>query len=474
VTPAGKPEKPSPDFPLFPHATRRWAKKIKQKMHYFGKWEDPDGALIEYQNFLASGKKHKTQKQTRTQTAGDKPEKPRPDFPLFPHASGTWAKKIRGKMHYFAPWDDPAGAERKYNEQKEALHAGRKVREDAGGYTVKQLCNDFYDAKEVLVGSGELTPRTLQNYDDANMLVLAKFGGSRLVADLDPDDFAALRKVMVDKKWSAVTVAGYVLRVRVLFKFAFDNGSIDRPVRYGQNFKAPSQKKLRLDRAKKGHKLFTAEEVRALIDGALVVGKRGPELVQAGPVMRAMVLLGINCGFGNADCGRLTKSNLDLAAGVIDYPRPKTGIQRRCVLWPETVAALRAALAIRPEPKDPADDDLVFITVRGAPWAKDTADQTQSKEFGKILHAFGFNGRTGLGCYTLRHTFRTIADEAKDQPAADYIMGHEGPHMSTVYRETISDERLKAVAEHVREWLYGAGEKVEEPKTKDKKQKRSV
>ena len=67
----------------------------------------------------------------------------------------------------------------------------------------------------------------------------------------------------------------------------------------------------------------------------------------------------------------------------------------------------------------------------------------------------GFNGRGGLGFYTLRHTFRTVADEAKDQPAADYIMGHETPHISSVYRETISDERLKAVSDHVRTWLFG-------------------
>jgi hypothetical protein len=50
-----KPSKPSLDFPLFPHDRGKWAKEIKGKLHYFGRWEDPDAALAEYQKFLADG-----------------------------------------------------------------------------------------------------------------------------------------------------------------------------------------------------------------------------------------------------------------------------------------------------------------------------------------------------------------------------------------------------------------------------------
>jgi integrase len=123
-------------------------------------------------------------------------------------------------------------------------------------------------------------------------------------------------------------------------------------------------------------------------------------------------------------------------------------------MWPETVEAMQEALAERKEPKDPADAGLVFITKRGYPWHKDAPDSPVAKETAKLLKELSKNSRKGLGFYTLRHTFRTVADEARDQPAADYIMGHEVQHMSSVYRETISDERLRAVAEHVRRWLF--------------------
>src|SRR5206468_3171124 len=106
-------------------------------------------------------------------------------------------------------------------------------------------------------------------------------------------------------------------------------------------------------------------------------------------------------------------------------------IPRRCILWPETVQAIKEALAHRPEPKRPEHAALVFITKYGQPWAKLSTDNTLAKEMGKLLRQLKINSRTGLGFYTLRHTFRTVADESKDQPTVDYVMGHESGHMST-------------------------------------------
>jgi hypothetical protein len=80
-----------------------------------------------------------------------------------------------------------------------------------------------------------------------------------------------------------------------------------------------------------------------------------------------MVLLGINCAFGNADCGNLPRSAVDLGRGWIDYPRPKTGISRRCPLWPETVATIRDVQDYRPRPKKEEHDGLVFVTKYGLP-----------------------------------------------------------------------------------------------------------
>jgi integrase len=136
----------------------------------------------------------------------------------------------------------------------------------------------------------------------------------------------------------------------------------------------------------------------------------------------------------------------------LNFPRPKTGINRRCNLWPETVEAIREALAARPEPRKPEHAGLVFVTKYGGCWAKSDRDNPVSKETRKLLDSLGINGHRSF--YALQHTFETIGGEAKDQVAVDAIMGHARDDMASVYRERVSDERLKAVTDHVRRWLF--------------------
>src|ERR1022692_1305666 len=139
---------------------------------------------------------------------------------------------------------------------------------------------------------------------------------------------------------------------------------------------------------------------------------------------------------------------------------------RRCPLWPETIESAREWLAQRPAAKMEADAGLVFITIRGDGWAKDITDRPITHACRKLLDKLGIVGNRNF--YALRHTFETIGGDSKDQVAVDAIMGHDDGSMASVYRERISDERLKAVTDHVRTWLFGKTEidKGETPETK--------
>src|SRR3954471_8373550 len=92
--------------------------------------------------------------------AVDRPKKPYPEFPLSPHASGAWQKKIRGKIHYFGRWgkvvngklmriegDGWKEALEIYKAQADDLHAGRTPRVHGDGLSVADLCNRFLTAK---------------------------------------------------------------------------------------------------------------------------------------------------------------------------------------------------------------------------------------------------------------------------------------------------------------------------------------
>jgi len=438
-----KPAKPTPDFPLTARNNGQWAKKIKGRFHYFGPWSDPQGALDRYNAWLAGDQERLVVKPAKD----GKPDKPRKDFPLYAHGNGQWAKKVRGVTRLFGPWADPQAALDTWLVQKDDLLAGREPRANGEGLTVRSLVAQFLESKENLVNAGELTRRHLDNYVTIGKKIVQVFGRNRLVIDLRHTDFDRLRAEFLkgfgkgSKGHGPVSLANDITHTRAIFNFASKSGLIDRPVIFGEGFKKPSLRILRKERNKKPARMFTAAQIRAMID-------------KADPQLKGMILLGINCGMGNHDCAVLTTDYLDLEAGWFSDPREKTGAPRQAKLWPETVAALRTVLENRKTPSNPAHAKHVFITKYGNLWEESDNSKAIGNATAKLLKELGIH-RPGLGFYALRHTFQTIGEESGDKVAVDYAMGHipDADDMSAVYRERLLKKRLFKVANHVRKWL---------------------
>lgn len=370
----------------------------------------------------------------------EKPKKPYKDFPLSPANNGQWCKKIRGTIRYFGVWGDWKKALERYKEQKDDLVAGRTPR-SGDEPTIKDATNRFLTAKLLLVESGEITKRTFDEYFATCETLVKTIGIYRQVHSLHPEDFEKLRGVIAERL-GPVALGNEIQRVRSVFKYAFESQLVKTPVVFGPQFRKPSRKVVRLHRAKKGLRMFEAREIILLLAIAPTVQ------------LEAMILLGINCGLGNHDIANLPISAVDIAKGWIDYPRPKTGIPRRCPLWPITVEVLREVLETRKPPKDPADDDILFITKYRHRWAPDDKPHSPITAWISKLLKFAKLNRPGLNFYALRHTLATIGGDTKDQVAVDAIMGHIRDDMASVYREKLFDHRLKAVVEHVRKWLF--------------------
>jgi len=404
-----------------------------------------------------------------------KPSKPRSDFPLYAHAAGRWAKKVRGRTIYFTKWaDDPKGKEalEEWLDQKDDLLAGREPRAHTDKLSVAELCNQFLSHKEGERDNKEISPRTFVTYYGACESLCKVLGKNRSVEDLVPDDFRKL-KAKLEKTRKAVALRNAMQRVRSIFKFAFDDGLVDRQVRFGKGFSKPKLHVIRRareeHRTQYGDRMFEAADIRLMLDaldGKAValesVDKKTDEparvKLKPNPQLKAMILLGANCAFGQTDISSLPKRAVDLEKGWIDFPRPKTAVPRKIPLWPETIAAIRELLMLRPKAKDKDDAGLLFLTCRGTRWLKVNAktgshSDAIGQEFVKVLNKLGLK-RSRVSFYALRHGFETIAGETVDQVAVDAIMGHVAKGMAGVYRERISDQRLKDVVDFVRKWLF--------------------
>lgn len=336
---------------------------------------------------------------------------------------------------------------------------------DPGSVALVDLCNAFLTVKLERRRTGLMDARSYDRYEKFLGEFCAAVGKTREAKDIGPADFAKFAKTIAHL--GPHRRKDYILVVRGLFKWAAKPPARLPLPEYGDAFALPSKVEFRREKKRRreehGLLLFTPEEIRQQLDGTTIVrgGTSKPLPIRPSAALRAMILLGINCAFGNTDIARLPLSMLDeIRTGWLNYGRHKTGADRRVWLWPETVAAIERYLKVRPKPAKSEYAKLMFLTSGGKPYVRYalTADGDFRDKRDKIAERYGIylrrlgQARHGRGYYSLRRTARTIAAETGQELAIDLILGHadDSGDMARVYTQVVLDEKIKLVCEHIR------------------------
>ncbi|RKY10682.1 MAG: hypothetical protein DRP56_00250 [Planctomycetota bacterium] len=348
-------------------------------------------------------------------------------LPLTLHKTGQYCKKIKGKIYYFGT--DKKVALQRYYDQAAFLHAGRTISPKPGSdlLSVKMLCNLYLDHQESRVAIKEIK----QNHVYDQTLILRNFtkliGPNCQVCDVSTMDLQNYRKKLIKAKKSPSTINNRIATIKALYNWALNNEIVE---------KIPNLrviKKVTISKIEKP--IFNMTQIEKL-------------LRSANEQMKAMIWLGLNCGFGCTDCAQLKWGNIDLKKSRVIFPRGKTGVNRNLPLWPETIDALR---------KIRKSGDLVFYTSRGNTWVrmiestdkhgnkKYVKDDAVTKEFSKLLKKANLKTEKGVGFYTLRRTAATLAARSGDPFAVQKLLGHTDLKMATTYVQDVSEQTDRVI-----------------------------
>ncbi len=186
-------------------------------------------------------------------TATDtKPDKPYPEFPLFAHGNGQWAKKIKGKQWCFGVWNQPDAALRKYLDELDEIQAGRDPRKtnavqvSSNELTVYDLTNLFLERQESRVAAGDVSQRHFSDCFKSCKTLNAHFGKFMRAASLRAADFKNLR-ASFPATWGTAKVGNEIQRIRSVFKWAAESEMIQTLLNFGPDFKKPSRTVSRRD-----------------------------------------------------------------------------------------------------------------------------------------------------------------------------------------------------------------------------------
>jgi integrase len=413
------------------------------------------------------------------------PGLPYPEFPLRPHRNGQWYKSVwnshsrKSEQHYFGSWKDDPEGERALSDpvcgwlaRRNAIKSGAdniRVERIASEMTLAELMGRFLAHKLSRARSGELSLVTLGDYFREIKAFVEYMKSSTPPEALRPEHFTAYMYHLTERRklgrHSRKRVRAYVT---AFLNFGATNGWYAMPGT-GADWIAPATDpdSIRQAKARAGVKDFS---------GRILTGEEiGKLLNRSTPNFRAMILLGINCGLGPADIGRLRWNMIDLERRRLQFPRPKTGAMRVGYLWKCTREALNHVRALKHSQQElerNGNSALVFVTRNGLPFYRETELQADVEIDGKkirkvigvkvhkpILCTFGRMVRElnleGVSFYRLRHTFKTLGKKARDREILDLMMGHKDPSTGKIYdHEDIDWRHVRRVARIVYRQLW--------------------
>ncbi|MEJ2701077.1 MAG: tyrosine-type recombinase/integrase [Sedimentisphaerales bacterium] len=348
-------------------------------------------------------------------------------FPLTLHPTGQYCKKIKGKLYYFG--SNKQQALQRYLEQASFLHIGATSESSTiyDGLSLKALCNLYLEHQHSRAEAGEIGAAQISDQTGVLREFVRYIGANCSASDISTLDLQNYRSKLIKEGRSAARINNHISAFKAMFHWATDNEVISRI----PNLKAVKK----LPRPREIKATFTPKQISRL-------------LACAAPNMKAMIWLGLNCGFGCTDCSELLWEHLDLKKGRVVFSRTKTHIPRNLPLWKETINAIRVL---------PRTNERVFNTKYGNKYVrfKKSVDKSGSIklvkcdnvtcQFSRLIKKVGLKKRKGVGFYSLRRTAATLAAQSGDPFAVQKLLGHADLKMATTYVQDVSEQTDRAI-----------------------------
>jgi integrase len=356
-------------------------------------------------------------------------------FPLTLHNTGQYCKKIQGRIYYFG--SDKKQALEKYLDQATYLHGGKNLIQKAsnGNMTLKQLCDFYLKYQQSKVKADELTAKHHNDQISSLKKFMSFLGQDRRIKNISTLDLQRYKRNLKGHYGSVCRLNLHISIMKAMFHWVRRNDILENI----PNIDAITRGKI----VYQEKYTFNSEQLKKLLSFADIK-------------TRAMIWLGLNCGFGCTDCAQLKWKDLDFVNNRVRFPRNKTGIPRNLPLWPETIHALK---------KVPRSGELVFYTSKGHACIRtaikaDDTGQTKyattnsiTPKFSKLLKKAKIHAPKGTGFYTLRRTSATIAARSGDPFAVQRLLGHADLKMATRYVQDVSKQtdrvKLSKTAENM-------------------------